>query len=75
LKKSEAKLDFNGLIAFLGLAVAIFAVLPKYKKLDLRLRLNRIDLILLLFGLIALLYIYYLPVLRVLQIDFDLGPW
>lgn len=30
-------MDFNGLIAFLGLAVAVFAVTPKHKKLDLRL--------------------------------------
>ncbi|WP_339726090.1 hypothetical protein [uncultured Paraglaciecola sp.] len=68
-------MDFNGLIAFLGLAVAVFTVMPKYKKLDLRLRLNRIDLGLLGSGFLVLLYLLYLPVLRELQLDFDLGPW
>jgi hypothetical protein len=68
-------MDFNGLITFLGLAVAVFAVLPKYRKLDLRIRLNRIDLGLLASVLLTLIYILYLPVLRELQLDFDLGPW
>ncbi len=68
-------MDFNILIAFFGLAVAVFAVMPKHKKLDLKLRLTRLDLGLLGTALLVLVYILYLPVLQELQLDFDLGHW
>jgi len=68
-------MDFNGLIAFLGLAVAVFAVTPKHKKLDLRLRLNKFDLLLFIGAFLSLAYFLYLPVLRELKLTLDLGPW
>ena len=68
-------MDFNGLVAFLGLTVAIFAVMPKHKKLDLRLRLNQFDLFLLTVAFLSLAYFMYLPVLQKLELAIDLGPW
>lgn len=63
------------LLTIIGLIVAVYAILPKERLLDLRLRLNWIDWVAILLSVILLHYITFYPIFKSLNIAPDLGTW
>lgn len=68
-------MDPNGLLTILGIAVAVFAIIPRESRLDISLRISRVDLILVFLSLFLVHYIVYFPVLNELGLALDLGHW
>lgn len=63
------------LITILSFAVAIYALLPLERVLDLKVKLAWYDAVVVLLAMVFVLYILYQPVLQELGWTFELGPW
>jgi len=68
-------LDPSGILTILGLAVAVYAIVPREKRLDLGLRISNIDWFIIVATLVVVHYIIYFPVLQAIGFTFDLGYW
>jgi hypothetical protein len=68
-------LDPSGILTILGLVVAVIAVIPRERRLDLSIRISRLDYLIIAAALILVHYIIYFPVLRKLGAGLDLGDW
>ena len=65
----------SGLLTMLGLVVAAFAIIPKERLLDLRLRITMLDWVFITSSFILVHYIIYFPVLNEFGLVLNLGPW
>ena len=63
------------LITILSFAVAIYALLPLDRVLDLKIKFAWYDAAVILAAILLVFYILYQPVLQELDWAFDLGPW
>ena len=63
------------LITILSFAVAIYALLPLERALDLKIKFAWYDILVVISATILVLYILYLPVLQKLGWTITLGPW
>ena len=63
------------LFTLLALLLAVFAVLPPERRLDLRLRLRPLDWFIGVSALTLILYIQFYPILSGIGIAPNLGPW
>ena len=68
-------MDPSGIITIIGLAVAIYAIIPRERRLDLSLRISKGDWIIILLGLVIVHYIIFFPILKELDLVFDIGSW
>jgi len=68
-------LDPSGILTVLGLAVAVYAIIPREKRLDLGLRISTTDWLVIGSTLVVVHYIIYFPVLKEMGLAFDLGCW
>ena len=68
-------MDPSGILTILGLAVAVYAIIPREKRLDLGLRISKFDWFIVCATFALIHYIIYFPVLKELGIALDLGYW
>jgi len=68
-------MDLNGLLTVIGLLVAVYAILPRERRLDLKLRFSRLDGIVTLVGLGVIHYQLFLPNLKQLGLGYTFGPY
>lgn len=68
-------MDPSGILTILGLAVAVYAIIPREKRLDLGLRISRFDWFVVCVIFLIIHYIIYFPVLKELGVALDLGYW
>jgi hypothetical protein len=68
-------LDPSGILTILGLAVAVYAIIPREKRLDIGLRISNTDWLIIGTTLVVVHYIIYFPVLKEIGFAFDLGYW
>lgn len=68
-------MDPSGIFTILGLAVAVYALIPREKRLDLGLRISTSDWLVIGSTLFVVHYIIYFPILEEIGLVFDLGPW
>lgn len=59
----------------LGLIVAIYAIIPRESKLDLRVRISTADKIVVFISLIIVHYIMFYPILNNMGLKVNFGPW
>jgi len=67
--------DPSGLIAILGFFVAVVAIIPREKRLDLRIRFSIFDLGVIIFCFALIHYIIYFEVFKKLGLTTELGSW
>jgi len=65
----------EALATLLGLAAAVYALLPERRRLDLRLLLDTVDWLVLWTAILLVHYILLLPVLHSIHMAPHLGPW
>ena len=65
----------SNLITILSLIVAVYALLPSERLLDLKIKFAWYDRLVVLSGVAVVHYILYLPALQELGWAFPLGPW
>lgn len=65
----------DGFIAFLGLVLAAWAIIPSERLYDLRVRITWLDWTILVAAIGVLHYVLFMPVLEALGVALDLGPW
>lgn len=65
----------EALVTVFSVAIAAFAIVPTEKRLDLQIRLQWFDYLLVTAGIALVHYILFLPVLRELDVAPDLGAW
>lgn len=63
------------MLTIFGLIVAVFAIIPREKRLDLRIRVSSVDWFVIFFAFTLVHYIIYFPVLREIGLAFNLGQW
>lgn len=68
-------MDPSGILTIIGLAVAVYAIIPREKRLDLDLRISKVDWFIVGATFVVVHYIIYFPVLKKLGFTFDLGYW
>jgi len=68
-------LDPSGILTILGLAVAGYAIIPRERRLDLGLRVSKLDWLIVCAAIFLIHYLIYFPVLKELGIALDLGYW
>lgn len=68
-------MDPSGLITILGFFAAVIAIIPRERRLDLRIRFSFLDLLVIIFSLVVIHYILYFDVFKQLGIAFELGQW
>lgn len=68
-------MDPTGLLTILGLVVASFAIIPKERRLDLSLRITRIDWLIISISFILVHYIMYFPTFKAFGFYIELGEW
>lgn len=68
-------MDPTSPLTLLGLLIAVFAILPPHRRLDLRVRFSRFDWFVFWFALGLLHYIVFYPVIDRLGFAAPLGPW
>lgn len=65
----------DGMLTFLGLVLAAWAITPAERLYDLRVRMTWMDWAIVAIAIGILHYILFLPVLEDLGVALDLGPW
>lgn len=68
-------MDPSGILTILGLAIAVYAIIPREKRLDLGLRISTADWLVIGSTLVVVHYIIYFPILKEIGFVFDLGHW
>lgn len=68
-------MDPSGLLTILGLAVAVFAIIPRESRLDIGLRISLVDWIVVFLSISLVHYIIYFPILNELGLALELGHW
>lgn len=68
-------MDPSGILTILGLVVAVFAIIPRERRLDLSIRISNLDWLIIVATLILVHYIIYFSVLKELGLAFELGSW
>lgn len=68
-------MDPSGILTILGLVAAVFAIIPRERRLDLSIRISNLDWLIIAATLILVHYIIYFPVLKELGLAFELGNW
>ena len=71
----QPKMSPESLITIISLALAVYALLPADRLLDLKIKLAWFDGLVILLGALVILYILYFPVFSSLGLAFDLGTW
>jgi hypothetical protein len=73
--KGERALDPSAVATIIAVPVAIYAIIPRERRLDLGVRISKYDWGVVVIGLILVHYIMYFQVLEQLGLVFDLGYW
>src|SRR4051812_9835260 len=68
-------MTFEALLTLFGLVAAVYTLLPIERRLELGLRLHRLDWGILLAGILLVHYIFFFPILESLGLAPNLGPW
>lgn len=68
-------MDTSGVLTIFGLIVAVFAIIPREKILDLRIRISGVDWLVIFLAFTLVHYIIYYPVLKEIGLAFNLGQW
>ena len=68
-------MSIEALLTIVGLGVAVYAVLPTDRRLDLKLRMSRADWTAALIALLLVHYIAFYPVFLAIGVAPNLGPW
>ncbi len=68
-------MDSSSILTMLGLIVAIYAIIPRESKLDLRVRISTADKIVVFISLIIVHYIMFYPILNNMGLKVNFGPW
>ncbi|MFT6754534.1 MAG: hypothetical protein ACJA2O_004742 [Candidatus Azotimanducaceae bacterium] len=68
-------MDPAGIITVIGLAVAIYAIVPREQRLDLSLRISKLDRIIILICFFVIHYIIFYPTLDQFGLAYNLGSW
>lgn len=73
--QKRIKLNTSNIITILSLIVAIYAIIPKEKKLDLKIKLSFIEYFVIIISFIITNYIILYPVLLQIGLSPNLGTW
>lgn len=68
-------MDPSGVLTILGLVVAVVAIIPRERRLDLSIRISNLDWLVIASALVLVHYIIYFPALRKLGLTIDIGDW
>jgi len=68
-------MDPTAILTIIGLAIAIYAIIPRERRLDLSFRISLVDWMVVGLSFILIHYIIYFSVLNELGLAVNLGPW
>ena len=68
-------MDFQSLLTLFGLLAAVYALLPPERRLDFKLRLDKLDWLILVASGLALHYLAFYTILDGLGLGYSFGPW